>query len=441
MSRLYDVAVLGGDDPGSWLCAAVFAKSDLRVALIMDQPPCAGVPPFFQSLCDPCRSRLFLGPLGISPCRGPVFPFDPDFQIIVNGRPIDFTASPIHAERAMERDFRDHAALFQRKSQELSEIAEVFMDRAREKKFPALRHGPLSGLLSSRKPKADKELAGASFNEWASDLPPLLKHVFRGVISLGLGAVVTDSAPLLQAALLWHTARSLSPDQDSAVTDLREEAAQQISRRGSVMEATPEALLYTGRTLYGIRLAKGAIIDTRMLISPSRLFYRMWTSESKRPSFPERASRKTRFLKIERSTLPESLCSRALIIDEASPDSMILMTRAPRVPRRDTMCVTFYGDDDFESEEEVISKLSASLSWLDPAMVEVDDTREPVVKKRPAPSSDLLSPYVPKFPLWNVMVHPAEVLPSWGPLGTTLSLLSLRDEAMQIIHKLKKRRS
>jgi hypothetical protein len=120
---------------------------------------------------------------------------------------------------------------------------------------------------------------------------------------------------------------------------------------------------------------------------------------------------------------------------------MRLMTRAPRVPRRDTVCVTFYGDEDIESEDEVISRLTSSLSWLDPAMVSVDDTREPVLKKQPAPSSDLLSPYVPKLPLWNVLVHPAEVLPSWGPLGTALSLLSLREKAMQILQKLKKRRS
>jgi len=412
------------------------------VALIFDQPPYDGVPPFFQSLCDPCRSRLLVDPLGVRPCRGPGLPFAPDFQVIINGRPVDFTASPVHAERNMERDFRDHAGLFHRKSQELAEMAEVFIDRAREKNFPDLRPGTFGELFPSRKPKIDKELAGVSFGEWASDLPPLLKHVFRGVTSPGLGAVVEDTAPLLQAALLWHTARSLSPEQESDVTDLREDAAHQIARRGAVMEATPEALLYTGRTLYGVRLARGAIIDTRMLVCPSRLFYRMWTSESKRPAFPERTSRKTWFLKIERNTLPESLCSRALIIDdEASPGSMILMTRAPRVPRRDTVCVTFYGNEDIESEDEVISRLTSSLSWLDPAMVSVDDTREPVLKKQPAPSSDLLSPYVPKLPLWNVLVHPAEVLPSWGPLGTALSLMSLREKAMQILQKLKKRRS
>ncbi len=442
MSRLYDVAVLGGDDAGSWLCAAAFAQRDLRAALILDKSPDEGTPPFFQSVFDPCRSRPVVGPLGMEPCRGPSFPFEPDFQVIVNGKPIDFVADAFHSGRAEERDFQELAPAFHEKSQELCGMAEVLVDEAREKGFPPWGDGFLSGLFSRRTLKVDRNLSRQSFGEWAEGLPDLFKSIFLGTASACVGTILTEEAPLLQVALLWLTARGLSPAQRGSSADIREDTARVVSRRGTIMEASPEALIYSGRTLHGVRLAKGAIIDTRLLVSPVRLFYRLWNEESKNPSFPERIARKSWFLKIEREILPDSLCRRALFINhENFPGSMMLLTRAPRVPRRDTACLTFLGDDSPESPEEAISRLSSSLSWLDESKISVDDTREPAVLRYPAPFSDLSFAYSPRLPLFNVMPHPADVLPSWGPAGTTLSILSMQERAVKTLHKLKKRKS
>lgn len=442
MSRLYDVAVLGGEDAGSWLCAAAFAKMDLRVALVLERTPDSGAPPFFQSLVDPSRSSLLLPGLGLSPCKGPSAPFEPDFQLIVNGKPVDFVADPFHADRAQERDLQESAPLFRSGSKELSEIADGLLDQARQKSFPVLRRRFLPDFLTRPAIKMERELAGKSFGEWAKDLPDFLKHVFLGTASACAGHVLSESAPLMQVALLWYAARSLSSESGEESLDLREYAANLISRRGTVMEASPEALLYQGRTLHGVRFSNGAIIDTRLLVSPARLFYRLYNEGAEKGSFPERVVRKSWFLKIERATLPESLCWRTLIVNEsASRRSLLLLTRARRVPRRDTACLTFLEDEAVESADEAISRLSSSLAWLDPGMISVDDTREPVVMKHPAASQDLLSVYSPRLPLFNVLAHPGEVLPCWGPAGITLSIVSMQARARHILQKLKKRRA
>ncbi|MFO8056723.1 MAG: hypothetical protein R6V10_05460 [bacterium] len=442
MSRLYDVAVLGGEDAGSWLCAAAFAKMDLRVALVLERTPDSGAPPFFQSLADPGRSSLLLPGLGLSPCKGPPAPFEPDFQLIVNGKPVDFVADAFHAERAEDRDLQDSAPLFRSASKELCELADGLLDQARQKSFPVLRRRLLPEFLSRSTIKMERELADKSFGEWAKDLPDFLKHVFLGTASACAGRVLSESAPLLQVALFWCAGRGLSAEPREESLDLREYAANLISRRGAVMEGSPEALLYGGRTLHGVRFSNGAIIDTRLLVSPVRLFYRLYNEGAEKVSFPARLVRKSWFLKIERATLPESLCWRSLIVNEsAARRSLMLLTRAARVPRRDTACLTFLEDDAPESAEEALSRLASSLPWLDSRMISVDDTREPVVMKYPAASLDLLSVYSPRLPLFNVLVHPGEVLPSWGPAGVMLSIVSMQARARHILQKLKKRRA
>lgn len=448
MSKLYDVTIMGDDTLGPWMAAAAFAGQDLRVAFIIAQAPDPGLPGFFQGPLDPSRVPALMGPWNLKPARSPFPPFLPDYQLIVAGSPLDVISDPEHAARTSARDFKECADQFQEAAGLLDEKAGALLAAARENRFPdptplAREAWPLR--FFNKTAAAWAPPPSPSFASAFRGRPALVRAAVLGLAAAGLAAPLPPDPGLSQVALLFHLARALHHG-PGAETDFREQAAARIAKRGAIIEAEPEVLLSQGRTLESIRLQGGAIVDTRVLVTSSDLVDRLLGQPllSQSNPGPERnVVRTTFFYKLERPTVPDALALRAAVVrDPEKPltgDNFLILVRSPRVPRRETLAVTWFGPPANLAAESVPALLASTLTWLDPAQMAPDDTREPRVVTVPAIPADLAQSARPAYPLENLLPLPSEILPAWGPLGVSLALTSLSEVVSELIKKYKTR--
>jgi hypothetical protein len=148
----------------------------------------------------------------------------------------------------------------------------------------------------------------------------------------------------------------------------------------------------------------------------------------------QRLVHQTYFYKLERDTLPESLAMRAVVVGGPNggqgADNLLILSRATRVPRRDTAAVTLISPPPDFDPEAIPARLASSLPWLDPARMGPDDTRGPVIVRVPAPDDDFFAVMRPRFPFDNVFALPLEILPAWGPMSSAAVLPLMRAEFM-----------
>lgn len=446
MSKLYDITVLGADDLDSWLTAAAFADQDLRVALILEQTPDPGLPGFFRLPLDPSRLIPLMEPFRLKPLADPHPPFFPDFQVIVAGAPVDVVSHPEHAARCLTRDLRELAPLFLETITELDKTGDRIIKEATEHGFPEILPPGRRDFRFFRllRPAALWEPPPSPpFSQAMSHLPPLLQAVALGIANAASGAPLPSDVSFSQAAVLFLLARSLHQG-PGAETDFREQAAMRIVKRGAVMEAVPDVIISAGRTLASLRLQGGAIMDTRVLFVSSQTAREKWRMELTRFPPPSRETeiQTTYFFKVERTTLPESLAARAVIIrDPQRPlrgDNLLFLVRSPRVPRRDTAAITLFSPPPELSADIIPDLLHSTLPWLEPKDFSPDDTRPPIISRIPA-GFGLADVILPVFPLENLLPLPSEILPGWGHLGTALALQRLLPLGLDLIKKSRNR--
>lgn len=446
MSKLYDIAVLGGDDPGSWLVAAAFAVRDLRVALILDRSPDPETATFPWLPFDLSRHEPLMSAAGLVPVSAPAPGFVPDFQVIVKGKAVDVTADPVFFQRGLDRDLGPDAGILLGLSTRLEREAQEFLSQqaASETFLPFNRSPAAERPWKKWFKKKNDAPAPPRQDDFISDAPPQISAVFRAAARAALGAPLGAGAPLTQTALLWLGCRSLKRGTGSDL-DLREQAAARIAKRGAVLEALPDAVIAEGRILHSIRMKNRAIVDTRVLVGNAltlRDLFDPGKSRDQSGDREERTLRTTFFYRLEKSAVPEALADRAVVVtdpgEELSGYNLMTLTRSPRVPKRQTLAITMTGNDELDPETAPV-KLASTLPWLDPEAFSIDETRKPLTVPVPSGGFGLAPPPLPNFPMENVFALPSDVLPGWGPAGLEHGLRALLSLGEELLKKYKAR--
>jgi hypothetical protein len=444
MSRLYDITILGKDDPQTWITAAAFAKRDLRVAVVLDEAPDPGLPCFYWLAFDPSRNSDFVSPAGITPTKQPIA-YLPDFQVIVAGKPVDFIADQELSGKCLSRDLMDDADSFKLFNDEILKTADAVIFEASDKMFPppasSVKEPGLINILFGKKQWKPKE--SISFNQWKTSLTELSRTVIEALIVAGTGPLDPETS-LSQAAVLFKHASSLH-EGPGPEGDLRDQAADIIARRGLITEARPETILTQGKIARSVRLKGGAILDSKIVLAQPKDLYGLLDNrtDNNGKNCEPSCFRSSYFFKMEKTTIPESMAMRSVVVaDPGKPlfgSNLAVLTRAPRVARRDTLAVTFYSDSDEMIYEEVPEILGQSLPWIDPAQITVDDTRLPVIVPHDNITSDFAKVTFKKPAIDNIFPSPQSLIPQWGNTGTTLSIQTLISICQTIIEKDKRR--
>jgi hypothetical protein len=445
MSKLYDIVILGGDDPGSWLAAGAFASKDMRVALILDRSPDPGLAQFPWLPLDLSRYPGLLSEFGLRPQSSPTPIYRPDFQVIVAGKTIDIIADPDSFKRNLKRDLGGKDAAFLNFSRELDRLADEFRDAeensdSMQSLFKRDKHPWRKWFKKDRK----EQPPAPAFSEWARAADPLFGTVALAASKAVLGAPLPPGVSLPQVSLLWSFCTALHRGPGAGLP-LREQAAEKIAKRGVVMEAEPEALIKRGKVLHSIRLKGGVIIDTRILLTRKKVLSEFLGGEHENGDTTgktgRRSGRTTFFFTIKKSTAPESMAARAIVIHDPdkplSGDNLMTIVLSPRVPRRDTLAVTLPAADTEPDPEMIPEKLASSMPWLDPGAITVDDTRPPLIS--PYRDGNIgLNPAEHLAPgIENLLPLPSEPLPGWGPAGIEVALRRLVAHCDELIAKYK----
>lgn len=444
MSKLYDITILGADDQASWITAAAFAALDLRVALVLEKTPDPDLLCFPWTPIDISRYPALVSDFNLK-TRGAPHPLHTDFQILIAGRMVDIMADPDAGRRNLYRDLGQKAEEFMALSEELDGISRDILSAALENSFVQ------RALLKAGESAWGRLLRGKSwtpppepgFREWARGKSPELVAIIQAAAQATLAAPLPENPPLHQVALLWSFCRHPGAGPGSK-NDLREQALALLTKRGTVMQAEPDAPIVRGKTVHSLRLKGGAIIDTRVLLARSEMIDKLpgvggGRNKSSAGNGRE-VFRSTFFFRIEKSTIPESLAARAVVVHDPgkSMDGSNLMTIviSPRVPRRSTLSVTMFTESNDIEPSTIPEKLASSLDWLDPDRITPDETREPVFTLLPSRLSDagVTRALVPT-PIENVLLLPSDPLAGWGPVGVKLSLRLLIDQCAELISK------
>jgi len=417
-----------GSGPESWLTAWAMAREGMRAALLLERAPDPGLPPFHCLPVDPSRSAALLEPLGIRPAGLPANPLIPDFQVILAGLPVDMNFHPHHRESCLERDLGKRAHVFNRISEELHARAEKLVSEAAEAAFPSpgsFGRGKLSllerALRAGRLRKSFKPGPSPPFSMLASEADPGLRALFLAACSAAAGVPLTGDESADRVALLWALCHGLH-EQAGSCTDFREQVSAAICEKGGeVLEGPAGEVVVKGGSVKRIELGERTVI-TRALIAPAAVLRSLPLKRRKKEQGPrKRSAARTFFFRVDKSTLPDSLAMRAVVVKDPDQklkrDNLIIMTRAPRVPRRDTLCVTVLSPRPALDVKAVPVMLAASLPWLDPARVEIDDMREQETARLLFPPPGLSVPREYESGIENAMPLASEVLAEWGLLG------------------------
>ncbi|HUT52893.1 MAG TPA: hypothetical protein VM658_05840 [bacterium] len=451
MSKLYDIAILGADDPASWLSAAAFAGRDLRVALILGHAPDPDTVAFPWLPLDLARHAELMAQAGLVPAAAPRPPFTPDLQVIVAGKAIDLAADPLFFERGIKRDLGGDAAILIELSQALGRGASEFIAAAAADPSSPLNRlyaavppdRPWSGWFKKRGPTLPES---PPFSRAASGAPAPIRSAFLAAATAVLAAPLPPEPTLAQVAMLWNFCRGARPG-PGATLGLREQAAARIAKRGAVIEGDPETVIAEGRSVHSVRLKSRAIVDAKILVAASSMLARLLSPGKSGPrpgKSPDPAmERATFFYRIEKSSLPEALAERAVVAaDPGKPLSganLMVIVRSPRVPRRQTMAITVFAPPGAIDPESLPQALAASLPWIEPAAITPDDTRAPIIASCP-PLNYLLAPPPSPAPVFeNFFPLPGDPLPGWGPAGLIISLRALLAAGLDLLPKYKGR--
>jgi hypothetical protein len=423
MAKMYDLCIFGPDEPGLWLAASAAAGRFLRVALLVSPLPDAGLPCFPHLPLDPARLSPLASAFEFRPAPSPFPPFLPELQVIVAGRPLDLIADPGYFQSGLERDRQDRAAPFLARTAELERMAETAMAETLEQNFPGEPPAPENPARWRQwgKPKKWQPAPSPPWSQWSSALPADERAVIAACATAWLGFPLPADAETLAVALGWKLCRSLHHG-DGDATDLRDTAAARVSQRGAVIEAGLEAVLAKGEN-HSLRLQGGTVIQTQALMGPQSALARLFGERRELPG--PLALRRTFFLKLDRDTIPDCLAPRALAVaDPTKPtmgENLLLLARAPRAPRRETLAVTLFHPPAHLKVEDLPELLAAALPWVNPKLVTPDETREPVSALIHPPRALQRETTPPALPFPNLWPLPSEALPSWGLWGTVLA--------------------
>jgi hypothetical protein len=422
MTKLYDLAVFGPDQPGLWIAAANAADRDLRVALLLHPLPDPGLPPFPDLPLDPARLAPVAEACGFRPRSSPFPPYLADMQAIVAGRPLDLIADPAFFRSGLERDLQERSEPFRQAAERLEQMAADVLSAASDRNFPGDPPPEPNPPLWRKwaKPKPYEPPTSPPWRLWAAELPANERAVFAAIAAAVLGFPLPADVETLTVALAWKLCRSLHHgDGDDA--GLRSAAAKKIARRGAVIEAGLEAVVAKSADRHDLRLQGGIIISARMLMGPSAALGRLFGAEPKAAG--ALIPRQTFFLKFERDAIPDTLAPRALAVaDPNAPimgDNLFILARAVRSPGRETLAVTLIHPPAGAKSENIPRLLASALPWLNPDRLAPDDTRETLVTTTaPARALHRRESKSPALPFPNLLPLPSESLASWGLWGT-----------------------
>ncbi len=451
MSKLYDIAVIGADDPASWLTAAAFAGRDRRVALILDQAPDPDTVAFPWLPLDLSRHAELMAQAGLAPAAAPHPAFTPDLQLIVAGKAIDLTADPIAFERGLRRDLGSDAGAFIELSSALAREAGKFPATAAADPAsplnrlyaPAAPERPWSAWFKKRGPSLPES---PPFSRLTAAAPPAVAAAFLAAATAALAAPLPPGPPLAQMAMLWGFCRGARPGA-GADKGLREQAAARIAKRGAVIEGDPETAIAEGKSVHSVRLKSRAIVDAKVMVAAAPALERLLGPQKSgdRPENIRDAAieRTTCFFRVEKTTLSEALADRAVVVtDPQKPlagDNLMILARSPRVPRRETLAVTILAARASVDPESLPEALAAALPWFVPAAIAPDETRAPLIEPCPPMNSIFAPPPAPAPAYENVFCLPSDPLPGWGPAGMGLSLNALIAAAEEVLKRHKGR--
>jgi len=419
MSRLYDICVIGRDDPGTWLAAAALSAKDISVALMLERPPDPSLLPFYWLAADPLRSRALAEPFGLAPASAPSLPGSPDFQVVFQGKPVDFVAPSPGRSIILERDLGQTKGSFEKMLGNLSQKGANIIKEAVEAGYPGKTgKGLLGKLFQGISGKVYKGPDLSPFTGMAGELDEFPRQVLELALSGMYGAPLGDSAPASLLALLCYVIDSFS-EKDEGQGDFREQAAKLITRRGAIMEGEPESLLSESKKITGVRLAGSTVVEARFFMAPRKVLNKL-SPTAKKGEGPKarRTTRATFFFKIDVSTVPESWAPRSVIFsgNGGNKDKIMVVCRSRRVPRRETMAVTVYDERGELNPEDLPALLKAGLPWLDEKAVHEDEDRKPERYSKLLPDG-LGEPYRYSGKLVNILPLPSEVIPGWGHAG------------------------
>lgn len=446
MSKLYDITIIGSDNLATWLTASALAGLDQRTVLILDRAPDPDLVPFPWLPFDASRHRSMMLEAGLKPRRSPVPRFESDFQIMAGDLNFDIVADPFHWYRALEREFQGITPTFLKITEELDKNARALEKQAMEKGFPYMSEGagnPVKAIWN--KVAGFNVKPSPPFAEWSEGMTvEQVKAIFAAAAAT-LGAPLPPDISAVNVAMLWRFCRLLHPG-GGPDQELREQAAARVAKRGVVIEATPDSLINQGKMLRSVRLRGGVVIDTKVLFSSRQALKNLLdiNLENKKRKEPARTfTRATFFYRIEKSAIPESMAPRFVLIPDPSlpleGKNLMILTRSPRVPKRETLAVTLYSPPPGLREEDLPALMAESLPWLDPDMISIDDTRVPAIAELTAPYLDLSGVEWPNTKYENVFPLPNDILPAWGPAGMPVALRSLRAAAEATLDKYKNR--
>ena len=423
MAKTYDLCIFGPDEPALWLAASAAAGRFLQVALLVYPLPDAGLPCFPHLPLDPSRLSPLASALEFRPAPSPFPPYLPELQVIVAGRPLDLVADPAFFQSGLERDLQNRAAPFLTQAAELEKMAEAATAEALAQNFPGDPPMPANQPWWSkwRKPKRWQPASSPPWSQWSSALPAPERAILSACATAWVGFPLPAEVETLTVALGWKLCRSLHHGNGDS-TDLRALAAERVAKRGAVIEAGPEAVLAKGAE-HTLRLRGGTVIQARALMGPLSDLQRLF---GERRELPVPVSlRRTFYLKLDRDTIPDNLAPRALAVtDPTKPtmgENLLLLARAPRAPRRETLAVTLFHPPAHLKTEDLPGLLAAALPWLNPKLVAPDETREPVSALIHPPRALQRETTPPALPFANLFPLPSETLPSWGLWGTALA--------------------
>jgi len=423
MAKMYDLCIFGPDEPALWLAAAAAADRFLRVALLLDPLPDASLPCFPHLPIDPARLTAVAENFGFRPAPSPFPPYLPELQVIVAGRPLDLIADPTFYHSSLERDLQERAAPFLARADELEQMADTAIAAAREQNFPGEPPVPANPPIWRKwsKPKRWQPAISPPWSQWSADLPAGERAALAACATAWLGFPLPVEAETLLVALGWRLTRSLHHGGGDD-TDLRTLAAERVAKRGAVIEAGPETVTAKGVDGHSLKLRGGTVIQARALMGPAAALARLFGERRELPG--PLALRRTFFLKLDRDTIPDCLAPRALAVtDPAKPtmgENLLLLARAPRAPRRESLAVTLFHPPAHLKVEDLPRLLAEALPWLNPKLVTPDETHEPASALVHPPRALQREAEPSSLPFANLFPLPSELLPSWGLWGTML---------------------